>query len=115
MQYIRINPDDNVAVALCDIAKGEAVEGIQLCEDVPRGHKIALKDFAEGENVIKYGFPIGHVTRPVPAGHKIDHSCLKTNLEGLLELATNPLRLRCCPKLRTAVSRATGVIMARWA
>lgn len=98
MQYIRINPDDNVAVALCDIAKGEAVEGIQLCEDVPRGHKIALKDFAEGENVIKYGFPIGHVTRPVPAGHKIDHSCLKTNLEGLLDYSYEPTAAPLLPE-----------------
>ncbi len=36
---------------------------ITLNEDVPAGHKFALKDFAEGENVIKYGYPIGHARK----------------------------------------------------
>ena len=90
MKYIKINPDDNVAVALQDLPKGESVEGVVLQMDVPRGHKIVLKDLAEGENVIKYGFPIGHVTRPAAAGTMVDHSCIKTNLEGLLEYSYSP-------------------------
>ena len=90
MKYIKINPDDNVAVALQDLPKGENVEGVVLQMDVPRGHKIVLKDLAEGENVIKYGFPIGHVTRPAAAGTMVDHSCIKTNLEGLLEYSYSP-------------------------
>ena len=90
MKYIKINPDDNVAVALQDLFKGESVEGVVLQMDVPRGHKIVLKDLAEGENVIKYGFPIGHVTRPAAAGTMVDHSCIKTNLEGLLEYSYSP-------------------------
>ncbi len=90
MKYIKINPDDNVAVALQDLPKGESVEGVVLQMDVPRGHKIVLKDLAEGENVIKYGFPIGHVTSPAAAGTMVDHSCIKTNLEGLLEYSYSP-------------------------
>ena len=90
MKYIKINPDDNVAVALQDLFKGESVEGVVLQMDVPRGHKIVLKDLSEGENVIKYGFPIGHVTRPAAAGTMVDHSCIKTNLEGLLEYSYSP-------------------------
>lgn len=85
MKYIKINPDDNVAVALTDLSAGDTVEGIVLQEDVARGHKVTLRDFTAGENVIKYGFPIGHVTRDAAAGTCIDHSCIKTNLEGLLE------------------------------
>ena len=42
MKYIKINPADNVAVALQDLAKGEVVEGVKLLVDVPRGHKIVL-------------------------------------------------------------------------
>ena len=68
MDYIKINPDDNVAVALQDLAKGEVVEGVTLSTDVPRGHKVLLKDLSAGENVVKYGFPIGHVTRDAAAG-----------------------------------------------
>ena len=89
-RFIRINPADNVAVALTDLGRGETVLGTVLAEDIPAGHKITLKDFAEGENVIKYGYPIGHVTRPASAGTCIDHSCIKTNLEGLLEYSYNP-------------------------
>ena len=90
MKYIKINPDDNVAVALEDLTKGESVEGIILSTDVPRGHKVLLKDLAAGENVVKYGFPIGHVTRDAAAGTVVDHTCIKTNLEGLLEYEYEP-------------------------
>ena len=92
MKYIKINPDDNVAVALQDLAAGEVVEGVTLKVAVPRGHKIVLRDLKAGENVIKYGFPIGHVTRDAAAGTMVDHSCIKTNLEGLLEYKYEPSR-----------------------
>ena len=90
MRYIKINPEDNVAVALSDLAAGEVVEGVVLKETVPRGHKIVLRDLAAGDNVIKYGYPIGHVTRDAEAGTMVDHSCVKTNLEGLLEYKYEP-------------------------
>ena len=90
-RYIKINPDDNVAVALCELKAGEQICGTVLKEDIPAGHKIALSDMKEGENVVKYGFPAGHVTRDVESGRKIDHSCIKTNLSGLLEYSYNPV------------------------
>ena len=90
MDYIKINPSDNVAVALTDLRAGDAVAGVVLRTDVPRGHKIVLTGLGAGENVIKYGFPIGHVTRAVQAGEMIDHTCIKTNLEGLLEYSYHP-------------------------
>ena len=104
MKYIKINPDDNVAVALQDLAKGEAVEGISLLQDVPRGHKVVLRDLAAGDNVIKYGFPIGHVTVPAPAGSLVDHSCIKTNLDGLLEYKYEPI---VTPDLIGGLNRAS--------
>ena len=91
MKYIKINPADNVAVALQDLAKGEVVEGVTLQMDIPRGHKIVLQALKAGDNVIKYGFPIGHVTRDAEAGTMVDHSCIKTNLEGLLDYKYEPL------------------------
>ena len=90
MDYIQINPADNVAVALQDLSKGTVVEGVTLSMDIPRGHKIVLRDLKAGENVIKYGFPIGHVTRDAAAGTVVDHTCIKTNLEGLLEYTYQP-------------------------
>ena len=90
MKYIKINPDDNVAVALEDLRRGDVVEGITLLQDVPRGHKVVLEGLRAGDNVIKYGYPIGHVTADAPAGSMVDHATVKTNLEGLLEYSYNP-------------------------
>ena len=90
MDYIKINPADNVAVALQDLSKGAVVEGVTLSMDIPRGHKIVLHDLKAGENVVKYGFPIGHVTRDAAAGTMVDHTCIKTNLEGLLDYSYQP-------------------------
>ena len=49
-EYIQINPADNVAVALHPLSKGTIIEVngnfIELAEDIPAGHKIALKDFS---------------------------------------------------------------------
>ncbi|MBO4340313.1 MAG: altronate dehydratase [Bacteroidales bacterium] len=91
MKYIKINTDDNVAVALQDLTEGEVVEGVVLKTDIPRGHKIVLEDLKEGDNVIKYGFPIGHVIRDVRQGTLVDHNCIKTNLEGLLDYKYEPI------------------------
>ena len=98
--FIQIHPTDNVAVALRDLAEGteivissEAEKSLTLREPIPRGHKFTLRDLGEGENVIKYGYPIGHVTRPAPAGTLVDHSCIKTNLSGLLEYTYNPVEI----------------------
>lgn len=88
--YLRINPADNVAVALKDLQKGETALGVKLIEDIPAGHKFTLVDLTEGADVIKYGFPIGHVTRDAAQGTLVDHNCIKTNLSGLLEYSYEP-------------------------
>ena len=117
MKYIKINPSDNVAVALQDLSKGEVVEGVTLLVDVPRGHKIVLKSLKAGDNVIKYGFPIGHVTADAPAGSMVDHSCIKTNLEGLLEYKYQPklVDIPVAPSGRTfkGYRRADGQVGVR--
>ena len=84
-RFLKINAADNVAVALADdLRAGETldVEGaeVTLREDVARGHKFALRDIAQGENVVKYGYPIGHATEPIAAGAWIHSHNLKTNL-----------------------------------
>ena len=50
-----INKIDNVAVALTSLNKGETYEDITLIDDIPVGHKFALIDINENEDVIKYG------------------------------------------------------------
>ena len=72
MKGIRIHPDDNVAVALEDLRKGETLTldsvSVTAIEDIARGHKIALRDIKEGEPVVKYGNPIGLAKADIPAG-----------------------------------------------
>lgn len=94
-KFLQINPADNVAVAIVDLPAGEkAVMGettVILNEDIPAGHKFALKDFAEGEDVIKYGYPIGHATLNKKRGDRMDENSIKTNLAGLLDYTYNPV------------------------
>ena len=96
-KYLKINPADNVVVAITDLKAGEIIsdEGadVVLKEDVPAGHKVTLKDLNEGENVIKYGYPIGHVRQNVEAGKWINENQIQTNLSGLLEYTYNPVKV----------------------
>ena len=85
---IRINENDNVAVALQDIAKGESFSfgnvNVTVAEDIPRGHKFALTNLEAKTPVIKYGFSIGNTTENVEVGHWIHTHNLKTGLVDLL-------------------------------
>ena len=95
MKTIKINPADNVAVAIEPLKAGETIhiEGqtITLNNDVPAGHKILLSDLVEGENVIKYGYPIGHLKESHKLGDFICHDHIKTNLSGLLDYEYKPV------------------------
>ena len=88
-QFLKINPADNVVVAIQPLTKGTVIdvdgEQITLVTNIPAGHKCALKDFAEGENIIKYGFPIGHARHAIQKGSYLDHEDIKTNLAGTLD------------------------------
>lgn len=94
--FLKINPVDNVVVAIQALSAGSTInvegEEIVLLTDVPAGHKCALKDFAEGENVIKYGFPIGHTRHAVKKGSYMDHEDIQTNLAGTLDYSDVQLK-----------------------
>ncbi len=95
---LKINQADNVAVAVTNVAAGDIchVEGreITASSDIPAGHKMALQALQAGENVIKYGYPIGHLLEDVPEGGLIDHRVLKTNLEGVLDYKYEPIQTK---------------------
>ncbi len=92
--FIRINPADNVAVAIEPLHKGDSVqigeELIVLAADIPAGHKFALKDFAPGEHIVKYGYPIGHAREAIARGAWVNEKNIKTNLDGVLEYTYRP-------------------------
>ena len=64
------------------------------------GHKHALRDIATGENIIKYGNPIGHATCDIKAGEHVHTHNMKTNLSGNLEYVYEP-RFHDIPEERT--------------
>lgn len=85
---LRVHPDDNVAVALTPLSAGETITidrdehstRVTLTENVPAGHKIALRDLSTNESIIKYGLPIGRVTQPIHAGGWVHSHNLETRL-----------------------------------
>ncbi len=83
---IQIHPQDNVAVAVDALPAGAEVAAgdrrVTVLEPIPAGHKLALTTVAAGAHVVKYGFPIGHATQPIPAGAHVHTHNLKTNLSG---------------------------------
>lgn len=94
MKYIKINPADNVAVALVDLPQGEVlpVDGleIKLNSNVPAGHKVALSDIPAKAHVVKYGYPIGHAREDIAQGDWVNEKTIKTNLDGLLDYEYSP-------------------------
>lgn len=105
-RYLRINEADDVAIALDDLTAGEVIEvggcSVTLAENIDKGHKVALKDIAEGENVIKYGYPIGHATRPIKQGEWIHSHNIRTNLSDEIEYTYEP---KIAPKIHPADER----------
>lgn len=93
-KLLQINSNDNVAVALKDVSRGEHLlfdgTGITACDDISKGHKIALKDIPEGGNILKYGFPIGRAISAINAGAFVHTHNIRTRLEGLLEYSYLP-------------------------
>lgn len=94
-RYIKINPADNVVVAIDAMTKGDVLEvnsqRVTLLQDVPAGHKVALQAFVTGDNIIKYGSPIGHARHAIAEGEWVNETNIKTNLDGLLEYSYNPI------------------------
>lgn len=89
-EFIHIHPKDNVAVALKPIPAGTVFEGVAAKTDIPQGHKMALNGLAENDQVVKYGFPIGHATCPIAPGEWVHTHNMKTNLSGQLEYSYHP-------------------------
>ena len=84
MQLISLHPNDNVAVALCDLKAGQVVtlsdgRALTLLEDIDFGHKVAVQAIDKGEKVLKYGLPIGSATRDIEAGEHVHVQNMKSD------------------------------------
>ena len=93
--FLKINPADNVVVCLSPKKKGDIIEvdgkQITLNQDTPAGHKVLITNVKEGEDIIKYGYPIGHARQDMKAGDWVNENNLKTNLSGTLEYTYQPV------------------------
>ena len=93
--FLKINRADSVVVCLQPMKKGEIinVDGIDIVinQDTPAGHKVLLKHTAKGEDIIKYGYPIGHAIEDLNAGDWVNENNLKTNLAGTLDYTYSPV------------------------
>ena len=96
-RLLQINKADNVAVILVD---GDAV--------APRGHKVALRPIAKGEEVIKYGFPIGRATQDIAEGEWVHSHNLATGLGDDLEYRYTPVE--CVPAEVPAAPTINGYL-----
>ena len=93
--FLKINPADSVVVCLSAKKKGDIIEvdgkQITVNQDVPAGHKVLIQDVKQGEDIIKYGYPIGHAREDLKAGDWVNENNLKTNLSGTLEYTYQPV------------------------
>lgn len=93
-EFIKINECDNVIIALRDYKKDEVIdledEKITLLEDINRGHKIAIKNINKGENIVKYGLPIGYALEDIKIGNWVHTHNTKTNLKDLNSYSYTP-------------------------
>ena len=100
--FLKINPADSVVVCLRPMTKGEVIDiddkQISLLQDTPAGHKVLINDVKEGQDIIKYGYPIGHARKDLKAGEWVNENNLKTNLSGTLEYEYKPVdeKLQIC-------------------
>src|SRR6202011_3618687 len=89
----RIDPDDDVAVALRQLEPGETIPlgdpggsggaSLYVRELIPRGHKLAIRKISAGSPVRKYGWPIGQAKCDIAAGSLVHTDNLTTLLNGL--------------------------------
>ncbi|MFO0918160.1 MAG: altronate dehydratase family protein [Planctomycetaceae bacterium] len=71
--FVRLHPDDNLAVAARNVPAGadvplEGVNGLKTAERIDLGHKVALRAIDQGQPVRKFGQTIGYASQPIPAG-----------------------------------------------
>lgn len=74
---------DNVVVACANLQQGDVVsmdgENVKLSGDAPVGFKIARRDFAVGEKVLKYGAEIGSTTAAIKRGDVVHLHNMKSD------------------------------------
>lgn len=78
--YIRVSPEDNVAIVVNEggLPAGAAFAcGLQLQAAVPQGHKVALRAIAQDEAIVRYGVVIGFALEAIAAGAWVNEALIR--------------------------------------
>lgn len=89
IHFVLHDAQDTVAVVVVEgVQAGMSLNGwimdedrnivVQAQQDIPIGHKVALKDMAPGDTVIKYGIDMGKVVAPIKTGQHAHVHNIKT-------------------------------------
>ena len=62
----------------CWIMENDSTINIQSTDEIPLGHKIALKDLRVGDTIFKYGHDIGKVVKEIKKGEHVHVHNVKT-------------------------------------
>lgn len=105
--FIKIHENDNVIVAIKEIAAGETIQleeaaqadhaqnkdtaAVTALETIPAGHKMAIRDIPSGGEITKYGFRIGNAKEKIHSGSWVHVHNIKTALGDLLEYTYEPV------------------------
>lgn len=75
---IKINENDNVAVAIRDIHKGqEIIKGVIAKDIIPQAHKVALEDIKKNDEIVRYGVTLGYAIDDIVKGQWINEEMLR--------------------------------------
>lgn len=94
-EWVKLHEKDSVVIALRAFAKGEQLtleggQSLELLDDVPFGHKIALQSIAAGEHVLKFGYSIGVASTAIEPGAWVHTHNMGTGLKGILSYEYEP-------------------------
>lgn len=87
---LQIDPRDDVATALVALAPGDRARGTEVLNEIPAGHKLAIRAVKAGDPVLKYGWPIGHAKIDIAAGEHVHSHNLATSLVGVEAYSYTP-------------------------
>ena len=75
--YVKMHKEDNVAIAVHDIAAGtQVLPGVVAAQPIPQAHKIALCEIPQGGQVVRYGMVLGYAKAAIPRGSWINEHML---------------------------------------
>lgn len=90
-RVLKLDPRDNVLVALSDLKRGETVDWAgasqMLASDVPAKHKLATVDLSPGDEVVMYGGLVGKAVKPIAAGEVVTTSNIRHEASGFHQQA----------------------------